>query len=176
MYNCTVKLLNSQKTKSLLPEQIHPAQRKKYKKLFSLLRKGKSAQDDHLFTETHTSVFAEINCLDCANCCKTHSPLFTQKDIENIAAHLQMKPTGFVSKYLLLDEDGDWVFHSTPCPFLLHDNKCSIYAYRPQACREYPHTNRKKMYQLETITMKNADICPAVQQILDSITKKLNIQ
>jgi len=84
-----------------------------------------------------------------------------------------MKPAVFVSKYLLLDEDGDWVFQTTPCPFLLHDNKCSIYEFRPQACKEYPHTNRKKQYQIETITIKNAEICPAVKTILDRVSDKL---
>lgn len=75
-----------------------------------------------------------------------------------------------------MDEEGDWIFHSTPCPFLLPDNACSIYTHRPQACKEYPHTNRKKMYQVETITLKNAGICPAVQEILTVITQKLNVR
>jgi hypothetical protein len=144
-----------------------------YRKLFALLRKRKSADDDQLFAGIHKKVFAETNCLACANCCKTHSPLFTEKDIIRIARNLNMKPAVFVSKYLLLDEDGDWVFQTTPCPFLLHDNKCSIYEFRPQACKEYPHTNRKKQYQIETITIKNAEICPAVKTILDRVSDKL---
>ena len=31
---------------------------------------------------THDEVFEEIDCLSCANCCKTTGPLFTEKDIE----------------------------------------------------------------------------------------------
>lgn len=157
----------------MLPAQLHVSQKLKFKKLFALLKKQKSSEHDKLFSETHENVFTNTNCLDCAHCCKTHSPLFTEKDILRIAKHLNMKPAHFISEYLLLDEDGDWIFHTTPCPFLLADNACSIYDHRPQACREYPHTNRKKMYQLETITLKNAEICPAVQEILQSITKKL---
>ncbi|MFN0274973.1 MAG: YkgJ family cysteine cluster protein [Chitinophagales bacterium] len=160
----------------MFPAQLHSSQKLKFKNLFRLLKKRRSTQDDVLFAKTHEIVFAKTNCLNCANCCKTHSPLFTQKDIESISVHLKMKPSEFVSKYLLLDEEGDWIFHSTPCPFLLPDNACSIYTHRPQACKEYPHTNRKKMYQVETITLKNAGICPAVQEILTVITQKLNVR
>lgn len=79
----------------------------------------------------------------------------------------------FMSDYLLIDEDDDWVFHTQPCPFLGNDNRCSIYEVRPKACSEYPHTNRKKIYQLEQITLKNTEVCPAVSQILDTIIKQI---
>lgn len=46
--------------------------------------------------------------------------------------------------YLRVDEDNDKVFKSMPCPFLGEDNLCSIYDIRPKACREFPHTDRKK--------------------------------
>ncbi|MBC8173570.1 MAG: YkgJ family cysteine cluster protein [Chitinophagales bacterium] len=146
-----------------------------YKRLFAGLKKRRSSADDMLFSRMHDTVFAGIECLSCANCCKTHSPLFNQKDIERLSSHLKIRPAEFVSKFLLLDEDGDWIFNTTPCPFLASDNKCSVYNERPQACREYPHTNRKNIYQLENITLKNAAICPAVITILDGIAKKSGI-
>jgi len=145
-----------------------------YSRLFSKLRKRRSSGDDLLVAEVHDEVFSGIDCLDCANCCKTHSPLFTQRDIERISKHLKQQPSQFVSEYLVVDEDGDWVFHTTPCPFLANDNKCSIYDMRPQACREYPHTNRKKLYQIEDLTLKNAEICPAVTKILDIEEKRIS--
>lgn len=153
---------------------LNTANKLSYTKLFARLRKNRSSEDDRLFAETHDAVFDNINCLECANCCKTHSPLFNQKDIERIAAHLNLKPAVFMSEYLLLDEDGDWIFHQTPCPFLAADNRCSIYNVRPQACREYPHTNRKKMYQIAELTITNAGICPAVSLILDEVALKMN--
>ena len=145
-----------------------------YKKLFGKLKQRKASADDVLFAETHSKVFSEINCLECANCCKTHSPIVLQSDIMRISKQMGISSHMFMSKYLLLDEDGDWVFHTQPCPFLGGDNRCTIYDARPKACREYPHTNRKRMFQIEKITMKNAEICPAVTRILDIVITKIN--
>lgn len=157
-----------------LPGALNKSKKSVYNKLFAKLRSRKSSADDIVLEEIHNKTFERINCLDCANCCKTHSPLFLQKDIERIARHLKMQPSAFTAKYLMVDEDGDWVFHSSPCPFLQPDNKCRIYDIRPNACREYPHTNRKKIYQIADITLKNAEICPAVISILDEMNSKID--
>lgn len=156
-----------------IPGKLPAATKTLYRKLFAKLRKRRSAQDDALISEVHDFVFSNINCLECANCCKTHSPIILQKDIERISKHLNIKQNEFVSRYLLLDEDGDWVFHTVPCPFLQTDNKCSIYEVRPKACQEYPHTNRKKIFQIAELTLVNAEICPAVLPILNSVSKQI---
>jgi Fe-S-cluster containining protein len=124
---------------------------------------------DKLFHETHEEVFSEVDCLACANCCKTTSPIFYQSDIERLAKALRMKPGDFISKYLHVDEDRDYVLNSAPCPFLGPDNFCSVYDSRPKACREYPHTDRKKMSQVLDLTYRNSKVCPAVLEILERI-------
>lgn len=145
--------------------------KKEFLKIFD--KPGIKSSLDTLFYETHDEVFEKIDCLACANCCKTTSPIFIEKDIERIAKHMRMKSVDFVEKYLQIDKDGDYVLHQAPCVFLGADNFCSIYDSRPRACREYPHTNRKYMHQIKSLTLKNAEICPAVYQILDSINMKI---
>jgi uncharacterized protein len=86
-----------------------------------------------------------------------------------VARSLRMKPGAFVEKYLRIDEDGDYVLKSSPCPFLAGDNYCSVYADRPKACREYPHTDRKKMVQIMDLTLKNTLVCPAVFEMVERI-------
>jgi uncharacterized protein len=61
------------------------------------------------------------------------------------------------------------VLKSSPCPFLLPDNACMVYEDRPKACREYPHTDRKKMHQILGLTHRNSLVCPAVLKIIDQI-------
>jgi hypothetical protein len=85
---------------------------------------------------------------------------------------LRMKAVDVVSRYLKIDEDGDMVFQSMPCPFLGSDNYCSIYESRPKACREYPHTDRKKFYQIYHLSIKNAETCPIVFEVLEKISQK----
>lgn len=128
---------------------------------------------DLRFSELHEKVFAETDCLSCANCCKTTSPIFYERDIERAARGMRLKPGDFTQKYLRIDEDKDYVPNSIPCPFLQEDNTCKIYDSRPNACREYPHTNRKKMHQILELTSKNTLICPAVLKITEQLKKNL---
>ena len=119
----------------------------------------------------HEAVFETINCLDCANCCRTLGPRITDTDVRRIAAALRIKPSVFVERYLRMDEEGDYIFQSMPCPFLGRDNYCSIYDDRPKACREYPHTDRRRVYQVMALALKNSSICPAVFEILERLRK-----
>jgi Fe-S-cluster containining protein len=80
-----------------------------------------------------------------------------------------MKTSKFIDKFLLIDEEGDYVFKQAPCPFLGDDNYCSIYECRPGSCREYPHTDRKRFYQILDINAKNSKVCPAVFSIIDHL-------
>lgn len=130
---------------------------------------------DAAFHELHQNVFEEIDCLTCANCCKTTSPIFKQKDIELLAKKLKYSPSDFIQKYLHVDADGDYVLNNSPCPFLDDENYCTVYEYRPTACREYPHTNRKKMFQLLDLTYKNTMVCPAVFEIVERL-KQIQIK
>jgi uncharacterized protein len=149
------------------------SKKKQHKKLLDQLKKKKSHEVDMLFQDAHEAVFEKTNCLTCANCCKTTGPLFTPKDITRISSHLKLSEQQFISKYLKIDEDHDYVLQKTPCSFLSHDNYCSIYEYRPKACSEYPHTDRSKQQQIFSLTLKNCEICPAVYDILEQINAKI---
>lgn len=124
----------------------------------------------------HAEVFAEIDCLDCANCCRTLGPRITDTDVRRIGASLRIRPSAFVERYLRVDEDGDYVFRTMPCPFLGSDNRCSIYIDRPKACREYPHTDRRRFYQVMPLMLKNSAVCPAVFAILERLRKEVKIR
>jgi Fe-S-cluster containining protein len=140
--------------------------------LIGKLKRKKTNDADKIFHELHEQVFEEIDCLQCANCCKTTSPIFYMKDIERASKALRIKPTQFIENYLIIDDDKDYVLKSAPCPFLDHENYCTIYKDRPTACREYPHTNRKRMHQILEITLKNTLVCPAVARIFELINKE----
>lgn len=142
------------------------------KKLKEKLKKGKPKGLDAEFHALHDQVFAEIDCLDCANCCKTTSPIFIQTDIDRLAKTFRMKSSQFIDEYLYRDSEGDYVLQSAPCPFLGGDNKCLVYEDRPKACKEYPHTDRKNMLGILDLTLKNTLVCPAVSKIFYEIGKE----
>ncbi len=149
------------------------SRKKSIKAAVKKLKRIKPAKLDQHFAEAHEDVFEEIDCLDCANCCSTTSPIFIMSDIERLSKHLKMKPQEFIETYLKVDTEGDHVLQSSPCAFLGADNYCSVYEHRPRACREYPHTNRKRMHQILNLTERNAQVCPAVYKIISKLENHL---
>ncbi len=138
---------------------------------FDKLKRIKPKNLDTNFHQLHDEVFEKIDCLACANCCKTTSPIFYNRDIERLSKYLKKKPGEFIDLYLRIDEDKDYVLKQAPCPFLGIDNYCTVYDARPNACREYPHTDRKKMEQILDLTYNNTFVCPAVLEITQRLKK-----
>ncbi|UAM96731.1 YkgJ family cysteine cluster protein [Polaribacter litorisediminis] len=147
---------------------------KENKKYFSNLKKRTPKNLDYVMQELHDAEFAKTDCLDCANCCKTSSPIFMDKDIQRISKHLRMRVADFTSTYLERDVDDFMVLKTAPCSFLdLSDNSCTIYDVRPKACAEYPHTDRRKFIQITDLTIVNTTICPATYNIVEALKKRL---
>jgi Fe-S-cluster containining protein len=117
----------------------------------------------------HDDAFSKIDCLQCANCCKNYSPRFKTPDIKRISKHLKMRESDFIETYLRVDEDGDFVVRSTPCPFLGHDNFCSIYEQRPSDCHRFPYTDEDVFIRRTQLTLKNSTFCPAVYYVLEKL-------
>jgi len=148
---------------------------KENKTFFTKLKKRPPKQLDYLMQELHEEEFERTDCLKCANCCKTTGPLFTDKDVDRIAKHFRMKSQQFVNQFLRVDEDNDYVLNGVPCTFLDEDNYCSIYEVRPKACREFPHTDRKKFQQISNLTLNNVAICPAAFNIVEEMKKRIKL-
>lgn len=153
----------------LLAKDKHKDNASYFKKL-----KRKPPRDlDYQMQDIHDEVFDEVDCLSCANCCKTTGPLFTDRDITRIAKHFKMKERAFIDTYLRLDEENDYVLQEVPCAFLGADNYCMIYDVRPKACAEFPHTDRKKFQQISHLTLKNVAICPAAYAVVEKMKERI---
>lgn len=157
-----------------LPEELKKLADKNRQETSAWVKKIKSKNPrnlDDVVHDLHDEAFSSFSCLDCANCCKTIGPRLTDKDIAGLARHLKMKPAVFTGKYVVTDEDSDYVFRDHPCPFLMPDNYCMVYENRPKACREYPHTDRKRFYQILSLSHKNCETCPVVFDIFEELKK-----
>lgn len=149
-------------------------QKQREHRLFLARLKKKAPKNlDKLVQDVHREVFEENDCTACANCCKTLGPDFTEADITRIAKHFRMKLPAFEEMFLQVDEDGDKVFKAMPCPFLGEDNLCSIYDVRPKACADFPHTDRKKIYQINHLTLKNTLFCPAAYLFVEKLRERV---
>lgn len=172
MYLCTF-------TRSMYPPLENLSSRAQSKKrdfqqIASRVRKLKPQRADEIFRTLHHEAFEHIQCLDCAQCCRGLGPRLLKTDIERLSATLKMKSSAFETVYLRVDEDGDYVFRSMPCPFLMDDNHCMVYTSRPKACREYPHTDQKNIRSILSTCVKNTETCPAVFEIFEKLPQFLN--
>lgn len=147
---------------------------KSLKKFTKKLHQHKGKRLDQFAALTHTKVFEKINCLDCAGCCSGLPPIINKTDAQRISKKLGLSVANFENDYLRVDEDKDTVLQQTPCPFLLEDNKCSIYEFRPKACREYPHTDINFSKNL-SYHAKNSLYCPATFHILEQLKKNVPV-
>lgn len=122
-----------------------------------------------LLPTLHEEAFEKIDCLKCARCCRNYSPRFKTPDIKRIARVLRMKESEFIDSYLRLDEDGDYVVKSSPCPFIADDNTCGIYEDRPSDCARYPYTDEDVLLKRPALTLKNSTVCPAVHYVMEKL-------
>ena len=123
--------------------------------------------------QLHEEAFERVDCLQCAACCKNYSPRFKTPDVKRISKHLGMKESVFIETYLRVDEDGDFVVKSSPCPFLGADNFCSIYDVRPSDCERFSYTDEDVIIKRQKLTLKNASFCPITFYVLEKLSSTL---
>jgi uncharacterized protein len=145
--------------------------RKKKKKLTTFLRgltHRKVRGLDSLAKALNKEAFKKIDCLKCANCCKTMSPTYKKEDVKRISKHIGMSFQQYYDKYLYKDDSGDYMNKKTPCQFLRKDNKCSIYPVRPKDCSGFPHTHLRdfKLFIAGT-HIQNISYCPATLNVVE---------
>ena len=124
---------------------------------------------DKMAAALEPEIWKEVDCLTCANCCKTMSPTFTKKDIKRISQHFGQTPEAFTKQWLRKDRIGDMLNKTEPCQFLnLQDNKCSIYEIRPLDCSGFPHLPRKRMVDYIHVHKQNIEYCPATYKLVEN--------
>ena len=151
----------------MFPDIKNKDKQKGFKKFLEQADKNKVLKQ---LPQLHEEAFEKHDCLSCAACCKNYSPRFKTPDVKRIAKHLGLKESQFIEKYLKVDEEGDFVAKSAPCPFLGGDNYCSIYEVRPSDCARFPYTDEDVLIKRQKLTLKNASFCPIVYHVLDRLT------
>ncbi|MGB4844201.1 MAG: YkgJ family cysteine cluster protein [Ferruginibacter sp.] len=130
---------------------------------------------DKIAAATEQEVWKEVDCLSCANCCKTMSPTFNKTDIKRISKYFGQTPEAFTKQYLRKDREGDMLNKVEPCQFLdLKDNKCSIYEIRPLDCSGFPHLSKKRMVDYMHVHKQNIEFCPATYKLVEKMQASMN--
>jgi len=152
-------------------KQIIKHSKRRIRYFLTRLEKQQPSNLEQIKIEADKQTWQEINCLDCANCCKTMSPTYTIQDVKRISKHLGMSEETFRKKWLYKDRTGDWMNKKQPCQFLdLKTNMCNIYEVRPRDCAGFPHHTKKKM-NVDYMHMykQNIEFCPATYRLVEKI-------
>ena len=124
------------------------------------------------------NVWEGIDCLSCANCCKSMSPTYTNADINKIALFLKISPGEMKNRWLKKERGtGNWINKSKPCQFLdLQTNLCTVYNVRPRDCAGFPHLTRKRFIDYVHVHQQNLDECPATFRMVKRMEELVSRQ
>lgn len=128
----------------------------------------------HTLYDLHKEAFSKIDCLLCANCCRTTPPIIREQDAKRIAKFLGRSVKQFTKEYLVEDYNGEVTMNGVPCRFLNTDNSCAIYDIRPEACRRYPHTDEPEYFRRPKLNAANTVVCPAAYYIAEKLKSILS--
>lgn len=154
-------------------KQIVRFHKRRIRNFLTRLERNHPKELNAMVLEADKKVWTQVDCLGCANCCKTMSPTYTRMDVRRIAKHLDMTQSAFRKKWLYKDRTGDWMNKKQPCQFLdLQTNMCSIYAVRPRDCAGFPHHTKRKMVGYMHMYKQNIEYCPATYKLVETIMEE----
>ncbi len=132
--------------------------------------KASSSTDEELdqrFSKLSEQVSAEIDCTQCAECCRGLDLYVTDEDLQRMAKQLGKTEAEFKAAHLR-QEEGEGPRVATPCP-MLNGTRCSYYDQRPETCRSYPHLEKPEMRSRLFSVMANAAICPIAYNVVERL-------
>ena len=135
----------------------------------------------HYYSERRLRHMAEgieeqIDCTQCANCCRVATVRLSDRDVERLAKHLSVTRAQFLDEYTTTSDEEGLILRRTDaagCTFL-EGNTCTVYDARPDTCSRFPHLVRgngsiaSRMWQF----IDRACYCPIVYNALEAFKEE----
>lgn len=135
-----------------------------------------SERVDRIVSRLYKDIAAQINCIECANCCKKLKTAVSLTEIEHLASLENISPEEFTARFTEKDDfDGKRSLKDLPCKYLIN-NKCTIYANRPNICKSYPHIHQPGFTSRTFDIIEYAEICPIVYNVFENLKAELGFQ
>jgi Fe-S-cluster containining protein len=144
--------------------------------------KSRDSRDhsDRILRRIAQGIEEQIDCTQCANCCRVATVTVTERDTARLARFLRVKPGKFVAEYTVESEEEGRILRreeASGCIFLL-GNECTVYEARPDTCQRFPHMVRgagsiaSRMWQFTD----RACYCPIVYNSLEAFKQEMGFQ
>jgi Fe-S-cluster containining protein len=123
------------------------------------------------FRHAAEEVHDQIDCRECAECCRVTEVELAERDVEKLAKFLRIKESAFIKQYTMTGEDETQILKRTEagCVFL-DGNECTVYEARPGNCERFPHLLKgagsipSRMWQF----VDRATYCPIVYNWMEA--------
>jgi Fe-S-cluster containining protein len=135
---------------------------------------------DRILRRIGEGIEEQIDCLQCANCCRVATAKVTERDVERLAKYLRVKPARVMADYVVKSEEEGLILQrdkKTGCVFL-NGNECTVYDARPESCQKFPHVVRgngsilSRMWEL----IDRACYCPIVYNSLEAFKDEMDFK
>jgi hypothetical protein len=115
---------------------------------------------------------AQIDCTQCANCCRVTEVGITPRDVEKLSKFIGVSEREFVQQFTSRDAAGAMILKREEhgCVFL-QGNLCSVYEARPHNCVNFPHVVRgagsiaSRMWEF----LDRAGYCPIIYNWMEVV-------
>ena len=146
------------------------------------LRRHMKSHDhsDRILRRIAEEIEEQIDCTQCANCCKVATVQVSERDVERLAKYLRTSAEGFLAEYTVESEEEGRIRRrddATGCAFL-NGHECIVYDARPDICQRFPHLLRgqgsiaSRMWQF----VDRACYCPIVYNSLEAFKEELKFR
>lgn len=135
---------------------------------------------DRILRRIGEEIEEQIDCTQCANCCKVATTKVNERDVDRLARFLHIKPARFLADYTMDSSEEGTILRRTRekgCVFL-DGTLCTVYDARPETCQKFPHVVRgsgsiaSRMWQFAD----RACYCPIVYNSLEAFKEKLGFK
>jgi Fe-S-cluster containining protein len=122
---------------------------------------------------------AQIDCKQCANCCRVAEAGVKDRDIIKLSKFLGVTPEEFRRDFTQRGEFQELILKRSEagCVFL-KNNLCSVYEARPRSCANFPNLVRgegsiaSRMWQF----VDRASYCPIVYNWLEAVKQEMGFR
>lgn len=123
---------------------------------------------DDCVTKLNATISAAIDCTTCGNCCKNLMININQDEANALSNHLLQSRASFDEQYIEKGSNGMMLMNTIPCHFL-SANKCSVYEYRFEGCREFPAMHLPQFKKRLFTTMMHYNSCPIIFNVVEAL-------
>jgi len=140
-----------------------------------LLRETDADSIDAMVQTLDAIITPTIDCTSCGNCCKSLMVCLNKQEANALSTHLNQSREEFDATYLEKGSNGLMIMNKMPCHFLAN-NRCTIYEYRFEGCKEFPALHLPNFKRRLFTTFMHYDRCPIIFNVVEQLKEKMEFE